>query len=301
MKLKSVTFEFIIGSAIILLPFYGTSQNTCARQPEFVQQLNYDLSRSGFSTSDRMNMGIIFAEFKDPRNPGEYTRVYQHPSWKSAGFLGSIIFDEAGNIYIAPLPVVNSLHNPAQEKNTIFKIDHASGVMERFFALPIESKYDPRNPFGIVGMTYDCDSKSLYVSTLEGSDGNNENGKIFRVNVATGKSELIIDHTDALGLATFVLQGQKKLFYGSARSSKIFSISLDNDNAADSIAVPVINLGGLGPRGDDKARKLKFSSDGKLHINAVEFDYNLIAPTVKQETVYTYVFSPQKNEWQPEY
>lgn len=291
----------MLGAAIMLLPFFAAGQNTCSRQPEFVQQLNFDLSRSGFSTADRLNMGIIFAEFKDPRNPGEYTRIYQHPSWKSAGFLGSIIFDEAGNIYVAPLPVVNSLHNPPDEKNTIYKIDHASGVMDKLVALPVESKYDPRNPFGIVGMTYDCDTKSLYVSTLEGSDENNENGKIFSVNLATGKSELIVDHTDALGLAVFVLQGQKKLFYGSARTSKIFTINLAHDHAADSTAIPVISIGGLGPRGDDKARKLKFSSDGKLHINAVEFDYNLIAPTVKQEMVFTYVFNAEKNEWQPEY
>lgn len=301
MKMKSTINLLLITIIIILLPWRVVSQNTCTRQPEFIQQLNFDLTRSGFSTSDRLNMGIIFAEFKDPRNPGEYTRIYQHPSWKSAGFLGSIIFDEAGNIYVAPLPVVNSLHNPAEEKNTIFKIDHNSGVMEKFLDLPVESRYDPRNPFGIVGMAYDCDTRSLYVSTLEGSDENHENGKIFSINISNGKAELILDHFDALGLATYTIKGQKQLFYASARSSIIYAMNLSLSKDTNEVANPVIDLTGLGPRGDDKARKLKFSTDGKLHVNAVEFDYNLIAPTVKQEAVYTYVYDSQQHRWLPEY
>lgn len=275
----------------------SVAQNTCAKQPEFVRTLQFDLSRSGFSTSDKMNRGMIFAEFKDPSNPVEYAKVYQHPSWKKAGYLGTIVFDEKGNIFVAPLPVVNTLYNPVHEKNTIFKIDHETGEMEKFISLPLESSYYPDNPFGIVGMTYDCDLQTLFVSTLEGSSAREEKGRIYSIALSSGKITLLLDKTDGLGLATVSIKGEKKLFFGSARSGKVYSIRITDSDPLKTLPQLEIDISGEGPRGDDKVRKIKYRTDGSLQLFAVEFDFNLIAPTVKQENTYFYHLNPATGKW----
>lgn len=277
--------------------FMATAQNNCARQPGFVNALQFDLNRSGFSTSDKHNRGIIFAEFRDPANPVEYTRIYQHPSWKEAGYLGAIVFDEEGNIYVAPLPVVNNLYNPVSGKNTIYKIDHLTGVMEKFAALPVESAYYPHNPFGITGLTYDCSTRTLYVSTLESSDEKTENGKIFSISIVDKKIKTVLEHTDVLGMVTFTAGESKKLFFGSARSSKIYSLDISANASLRALPELAIDFSGYGPRGDDKARKIKFSTLNVMIIYGVEFDYNLVAPTDRQETIYRFQLDAGVKKW----
>lgn len=300
-KMKRLTLFRLLHCMLWLAvsaPFFASSQNNCARQPEFVQSLQFDMNRSGFSTSDRFIMGIIFAEFKDPANPVEYTRTYQHPSWKQAGYLGTIVFDDLGNIYIAPLPVVNTLNNPVYEKNTIFRIDHITGVMSKFIELPVESKFCPVNPFGIVGLTYDCNSKTIYAATLEGSEEDMEKGKIFSIAVQDKKVSLVLDRFDALGLTTFTSAETTKLFFASARRSKIMSLDLTGNKGTAAIPEEIIDFTGLGPRGDDKARKLRIRNDGMMQIYGVEFEYNLIAPTARQEQIFYYRYNKARDKWE---
>lgn len=298
---------FAIGRHAVLLCALASAvcmaygQNDCSRQPDFVRSLRFDMNRSGFSTSDKLNRGIVFAEFKDPSNPVEYTRMYQHPSWKAAGYLGTIVFDEWGNIFVAPLPMVNTLYNPVNKKNTIYRIDHETGIMEEFISLPLHNDYYVDNPFGIVGLTYDCELKTLFAATLEGSTAANEKGKIFSIAIESGQVTLLLDSTDALGLATLRVGHSKKLFFGSARTGKVFSIVIGDSSALVENSRLEIDITGQGPRGDDKVRKIKYRAEGILQLYAVEFDYNLIAPTIKQESVYLYKMDPSSGKWLLQY
>jgi hypothetical protein len=57
-----------------------------------------------------------------------------------------------------------------------------------------------------------------------------------------------------------------------------------------------LSLDGYGPRGDDKARKIKFEGN-QLVITGTAFNYNLQASSEKPETVYTFVWMPQQKKW----
>ncbi len=57
-----------------------------------------------------------------------------------------------------------------------------------------------------------------------------------------------------------------------------------------------LSLEGYGPRGDDKARKIKFNGN-QLVVNGTAFHYNLQASSEKPETVYTFVWLPKQKKW----
>jgi hypothetical protein len=56
-----------------------------------------------------------------------------------------------------------------------------------------------------------------------------------------------------------------------------------------------LSLDGLGPRGDDRGRRINFAPNGDMLIWGIEFNVNLIAPAEKIETLYR--FSKKNNTW----
>jgi hypothetical protein len=58
-----------------------------------------------------------------------------------------------------------------------------------------------------------------------------------------------------------------------------------------------LSLEGLGPRGDDKAKKIVFTPKGEMNIEGYEFGFNLIAPTEKQVTNYLFRYNPNTENW----
>ena len=57
-----------------------------------------------------------------------------------------------------------------------------------------------------------------------------------------------------------------------------------------------LTLEGYGPRGDDKARKIKFSGN-QMIVSGTAFNYNLQASSEKPETVYTFIWLPKEQKW----
>ena len=57
-----------------------------------------------------------------------------------------------------------------------------------------------------------------------------------------------------------------------------------------------MSLEGYGPRGDDKARKIKLSGN-KLLVSGTAFNYNLQAASEKPETLYTFIWLAKEKKW----
>lgn len=269
----------------------------CKNMAAFIQSTGFDKRRTAFSTSERKIKGLALVEF--PLNSQMQKRIYQHPSWKMAGGLGPIVITEDGSAYVAPIPIVNIFDNKPEQQNTIYKVDPVSGEMNVFIELPRAKEPSPENPYGILGLAYDCETGILYASSVSGSTRTDEVGRIYSIRVKD-KAKIIdqIDNIDAMGLELVYFNEKKSLFFGEARRSNIFSVAIDEDGQFKSKPTFQLNLTGFGPRGDDKARKLRFDKSGNLVVFGVEFNYNLIAPSEKMETMYSFQYNITSQKWE---
>jgi hypothetical protein len=272
--------------------------NECKRLPAFVKQVGFNPAYSAFSTSEKRKMGLVLLQINvtgDTSNGGK--KIYQHPSWKMAGWLGPIQLDPQGNCFVAPVPVINVLNNPAAQQNIIYKVDGGTGEMKEFTKLPIDSVIVTTNPYGILGFAYLCESNILYVSTVAGSDRQHERGTIFAIESTTGKIIDQLSGTDALGMGISYISGKRKLYFGSPRTSDVYSITLTSTGKFITKPAHEFSIEGIGPRGDDKVRRIKFDKAGTMQLYAIEFNFNLTAPTEKQESVYTCTYAEEEKTW----
>ncbi len=272
--------------------------NNCKLVPPFVARLGFNVKNAYFSTSEKRTMGLVLLEAVDPLHlEAGATKSYQDSSWKKAGWLAPIQLDNRGNIFTAPAPFINVLNNPVSDQNTIYKVDGQTGVMSAFAQLPRPDSSTDQNPYGIIGMAYLCQTGSLYVSSIAGSNRLLENGCIYRVDAATGKIEDKLTGMDILGMGIANTAGENRLFFGKARTPEVYSIGLDKNGSFLGKPQLEFSLSGMGPRGDDKVRRIRTAKDGSLEVYGMEFNFNLIAPTEKQETVYRFAYDDKAKKW----
>jgi hypothetical protein len=260
----------------------------CTKSPAFVSKLGFT-NQAALSTSERKQKGLaIIEQGKQP---------YSHESWKIAGNLAPIQLDQDGDVFVAPAPMINVLDNPFAEQNTIHKVDSNTQEMKPFAKLPITVNATEQNPYGILGLGYDCETSSLYASSVAGSTRILEAGKIYQIDSANGNVKSVLENVDAFGIGVFNSAKGKRLYYGLARNPEVWSIGLGDDGGFLSDAKREISLESAGTRGDDKARKIRFTSQNEMNVSGIEFNFNLIAPTEKQETVYRFRYDPSNDSW----
>ena len=288
----------IVGAAIYFYKFTAAKKNNkpigavvgCQQIPPFVRGLGFG-NQVALSTSDRILQGLILVE-------GE--RKYQHPTWKTAGSLAPIQRDANGNVYAAPAPWIDTLENKPDEQNKIYKVDGQTQEMKPFVELPKIKPASAENPFGVLGLSFDCDTNSLYAATVSGSTRREINGGLYQIDVKSGKVISSKEAVDAIGLGVFNSAKGKRLYYGLARNSEIWSVDLNDDGSFTKDARREFSFGDLGTRGDDKARRINFTQNAQgleMIVFGIEFDFNLIAPTEKQETIYRYRYDLAKDVW----
>ncbi len=268
--------------------------NDCRKLPTFVKAIGFNPARTAFSTSEKKTMGLVLVELQKQGEP----RRYQHPSWKMGGWMGPIQLDQFGNCFVGPVPVVNVYNNPTSKQNTVYKVDSESGVMSVFAELPVSDSITSVNPYGILGLCYLCETNTLYVSSVMGSDRTHEKGTVYAIDATSGEILDKITGIDILGMGISYASGQRKLYMGSARTSDIYAITLNKKGTFSGKPEIMLSLINLGPRGDDKVRRFRFTQYGGMQIFGVEFNFNLTAPTEKQETVYEFSWDDTEKKWQ---
>ncbi len=296
---------FFIPSILLSVAFFSCKEeavefqmNECKAQPAFIKKMGFNPNRSALSTSEKRMMGLVLVEFNqqgDTSHGGR--RIYQHPSWKSGGWLGAIQLDPNGNCFLGPVPVINLLDNPPAKQNTIYKVDAQTGEMKSFTELPVSENISSTNPYGIMGFTYLCESNTLYVSTIQGSTRQKENGFIYALDATTGKIIDKVNNADAIGMGISYVSGKRVLYFGSARASDIFSVTLSKEGKFLDKQQPAFSITGMGPRGDDKVRRIKFDKSGRMQVYGLEFQFNLTAPTEKQENMYSFGWDEGAKRW----
>ena len=269
--------------------------NECKKWPAFAARLGYPAGTGAFTTSERDKMGLLLKKAGDSGKPA----FYQHPSWKKAGWLAPIQLDKFGNVFTAPAPLVNVLNNAADSQNIVYKVDAQSGEMTSFVQLDKPALTANQNPYGIMALCYLCDKELLYAATVAGSTRTKEAGGIYCINAASGK---IVDQLmgfDPFGIGISYVEGKRKLYFGKARTSEIYSVNLTASGKFSGKPELRLTLDGLGPRGDDKAKRIRFSPKGDMTVEGFEFNFNLIAPAEKQVTNYYFRYGTNTEKWVP--
>ncbi len=267
--------------------------NACRTLPAFVAALGFSRT-AAISTEARPQKGATLIE-QDAN--GKIIRTYQHPSWTMAGYLGPPVVDKFGNIYLIPAPWINVLDNPTAKQNIIYKIDGKTGIMAEFVPLPAAAGPLPENPYGLLGLAYDCDTQSLYATSVAGSTRDKEVGRIFQIDAASGKILAQIDNIDAFGVMGFNGAKGKRLYFGMARTSDVRSVLLDDNGHFVGEPRQEFSLAGLGAHGDEKAQRLAIDADRTLSVRSLEFDFNLIAPTELRRTLFKYAYNANSDSW----
>ena len=225
-------------------------------------------------------------------------KVFQLPTWDDAGALGPYAMDEHGNIYAAPVPYVSIDQFKPEDQSKIYKVDTKSGKMEVFKELPVQHPSDASNPFNFLGLSYDCDTKSLYASTVNGSDFENERGRILQIDVHSGKILDKKEGIDAIGLAVFNDKVAKYLYYGSARTSDIYRIKL---GPAGEITASepefVLSLSAVQGGSTDKCHRIRFFKGGVMELKGIDFNYTLHAESDVRRNIYRFKYNPNNGKW----
>jgi hypothetical protein len=277
----------------------------CQQLPAFITKFGIDPLWSALSTSEKRQMGLVLVELiktgseSKPSISSFKGQIFQDSSWKMAGWLSSIALDASGNVYCIPAPLVSVLYNLPKNQNTIHRVDANSGTMAAWLKLPMK-KYEAGNsPYGLMGICYDCSSGILFASTIAGSKRFSEKGLIYSIKTDSKKIIDSLPATDAIGLTLFFDPiGKKRLLFGKARTGEIWSVLMKNNGHFDKSGLKKeLSLESLGPRGDDKARKIRFSNN-LLTVNGIAFNYNLQASSEKPETTYEFQWSTKNKTWQ---
>ena len=294
--MRTIIAVFLSIAVVLLANFDGLyAQSDCRQQPEFIHQFGFDPTSAAISTSERKVMGVALIELDT--KTGARGKTFQHPSWREAGYMSGVAIDEMGDVYVVAAPAVNVLYNKPEEQNWVYKIDHKTGIMSRFMELPAAAKPTEQNPYGTLGVFYDCDTRTLFVTSVMGSDQDKERGRVFAINLKTSQANIVSENADFMGIGIAKVAGKRLLMLGKCRTSEVYAIELGKDNKPLTPPHVALSLDNLGPRGDDRARKIRFINNA-LQINAASFYYNLTAPTEKPETVYIFTYSTAQNNWQ---
>ncbi len=267
--------------------------NSCRIQAPFV-------SKSGLAQPvaiDSRQQGHKGLRLINPRT----RKTWQHPSWDDIGFVGAFDRDHQGNIYLSALANVHVSPETLALSNTLYRIDAQSGEMKPFMELPSVNPPSPSNPFGIIGLYFDCDSNSLYVSSVAGSSAKEVLGRIFQVDVANKKIVSQLEKTDAFGIATFNGMKNKRLYLSSARTSDIYSVVLDAKGRFTQDIKYEFSLAKL-PGGDSSnIRKFDFrkTRGGSYTMRAKEeaFRFSLMAARNPMKRIYRFNYVPESDSW----
>ena len=282
--LLPVPTPYTIGNVI-----YCTGQ-----PPPFVQALGFG-DFMALDTRGRIVKGLAL-HMMDAE--GQIVETYEHPSWSSAGYMGPYESDGMGNIYVAPMPFISLLDNPPEKANIIYRVDHENGEMTPFKELPFEGTLTPEAIYGLTDLAYDCDTNSLYASTVMGSTYEQIAGRIYQIDLTSGEIKSLLENIDAIGLGIFNSVHGKRLYIGMARMPELYSIPLADDGKLSGELQPTISLRNLGYNRDERARSIVVEGQDTLQITTVQFDFNLVAPTETRQTLYEYHYNVDQDTWE---
>jgi hypothetical protein len=261
----------------------------CLRNPEFPQKHGLKPPFAIDLKQDMFSKGLKIIE-------ASTGKVLKLPGWDSFGYLGLYTLDDAGNIYTSSVPYISINFNPPADQNRILRVDNATGEMTEYLRLPSVNKPTQNNPYGVIGLGFDCETNSLYATSVAGSSYEKETGKVFQINSATKEIVDTYDDFDALGIALFVGIDGKRAYLGHARKPEIYSVGIDTDGSFKNDLRFEFSLIDVPNGSYNKAHRIKIDGD-IMTLKTREFSYTLITASDVMRTVYKFSYDRTDGKW----
>ncbi len=270
----------------------------CRGIPRFAVRLGY-ADRLGISTSERLYRGLVIFDGRVPVTADPAQRdIHQEPSWDDAGTLGPFVIDRDGHIYTAAVPRTAVSDNPPGSLNVIYRIDSETAELQPFVTLP-GAVGSSDNPFGVLGLAYDCDTHVLYASTVAGSTRQAEQGRIVRIDLTSREISDEVIGIDAIGLAVFQGRAGKRLYIGLARNAEVGSVALDADgHATGEFRIDLTLDERLANFAEPRVRRIGFDQTN-MTLFVVPFAFNLRAVSEQQQVILRYGYDAERDSWVP--
>jgi hypothetical protein len=262
----------------------------CTRNPSFPEKNGLKPPYAIDLKQDMQNKGLKIIE-------ASTGKVLKLPGWDGFGYLGLYTMDNNGNIYTSPVPYISLDHNPPAEQNKILRVDDETGEMKEFVRLTSVNPPTQKNPYGVIGLGFDCETKSLYATSVAGSSYEKETGKVFQIDPQTGKILDTFDDFDALGIALFVGVDGKRAYFGYARKPEIYSVGINDKGGFKNDLRFEFSLVDVPNGSYNKAHRIKIEDDVMV-LKTREFSYTLITASDVMRTVYKFRYNTDNAKWE---
>ncbi len=238
----------------------------CAAIPSFLRSAPRD---AALDLTQRGFRGVRMISATQP------SWVLQKPSWVTVPMVASAR-DDRGTLYLVAAPHVRFTPSEAEAYQFLYIIDSKSGELRKFARLPIRPPH-ARNPFGGIGITYDCETHAVYVGHVGGSTPQNQYGGVVRI-TREGTVRTVMKNRDVLGVAVIRHGRRRYLYYGDARQSRLMRIRLWGDDHILTPPEEVIRFDG-----DTRAVALRVRREGTLRVTLAPFRYSLVTDSIAQK------------------
>lgn len=257
---------------------------SCAKIPQFLYSLG--IKRPIIDLSQLHYKGIAF--YYGPK----FNKVLHKKEWEVFDALGTYTIDNLGNIYLTPNPFISVHPSTFNLQKAIYKMDSKSGKLSRWMVID-DVKPNSTNPYGLISIVYDCDSSELIASSIDESNYKAQKGVIYQINPKTKTITDRVEGFDALTVNILHSKGAKYLLAGSARDNGVYAFVFNGDKlnpkAHKLFEIPNPRL---------RVRKIRVIGKNRLKIEAIKFNYSLVAETnKKQRFVYIAIYNPTNSTW----
>ena len=260
-------------------------QLNCARLPTFLYKNG--ILRPIIDLSQLHYKGIAFYYGKN------FSRVLHKKEWERFDALGTYTIDKRGNIYLTPNPFISIKPTTFNLQKAIYKMDSNSANLERWMVID-DVKPNANNPYGLISILYDCSDNTLWASAIDESNYKAQKGVIYHINPKNKDILEKIKNFDALTLAWLYTKKARYLLAGSARDNSVYAFAF-KDKKIIKTPHKLFNL----PNAQLRVRKIKVIGKNRLKIEAIKFNYSLIAQTdKKQRDIYIASYNPESKKWE---
>jgi hypothetical protein len=255
-----------------------TKPKNCARIPNFLNKLG--INRPIIDLSQEKYTGIAFYYGKN------FSKVLHKKQWEQYEHLGTYALDEKGNIFLTPNPFISIKPTTFNLQKAIYKLDSNSAKLSLWLKID-EISPNSLNPYGLISIVYDC-SGNLYVSAIDKSNYKEQKGRIYKIDIKTKEYKKIIENFDALTINFIEIEGKKYLIAASARDNGVYLFV--NNKPIKLFKLPDPNL---------RVRKIKVLGKNSLKVEAIKFNYSLIAQTTnKQREIFVIKYNKNVKKWE---
>ena len=281
---STASLKTVAKQSISLTTFNKTA--SCAKPPAFLHQLHIpqpvviDLSQKHY-TGLSLRYGKQFQKLLHPKQ------------WESYGNLGTYSVDEKGNIFLAPIPYISIKEKTFTWQSNIYMLESQSGQLTLWKHLDTV-KPSASNPYGITALVYDCSNHTLWISTIDKSDYQNEKGVLYHIDVKTKKVLQKVSGKDILSLQILTTHKEKILLAGSARDNRLYGYSILQNGSINPTPKILLEL----PIDNAHIRKIKVIKENTLELQSIPFSYTLITQTAQSDRIYYHaLWQPKVQKW----